>query len=86
MQKTEGLKKAAESLLKEQLPKAEADSLRKEGFLLKKPNRETALLIALYKKAKNGDLSAFKEIRSIVSGENADAKKKAVIIVDDIKA
>lgn len=44
-------------------------------------------MIALYKKAAGGDLSAIKELRSIVSEKKEDTlpNNKAVIIVDDIK-
>ena len=45
-------------------------------------------MIALYKKAASGDLSAIKELRSIVSEKNEDksGQSKAVMIVDDIRA
>lgn len=76
------------ALLNEKLSDQEILSFREEGFKIKNPTRKTAVMIALYKKAAAGDLSAIKELRSIVS-EKEDEKlpdSKAVIIVDDLKA
>ena len=81
------LYKTLKSLLNERLSEAEVDSLKSEGFEIKDPRRKTAVMIALYKKAASGDLSAIKELRSIVS-EKKEAtlpNNKAVIIVDHIK-
>lgn len=75
------------ALLNEKLPAEETLSLKEEGFNIKNPTRKTAVMIALYKKAVAGDLSAIKELRSIVS-EKTDEKPeglKAVMIVDDIR-
>ena len=75
------------TLLNEKLSEAEVESLKTEGFTVKSPTRKTAIMIALYKKASSGDLSAIKEIRSIVSEKNEDklnSGSKAVVIVDDI--
>lgn len=75
------------TLLNEKLSEAEVESLKTEGFTVKSPTRKTAIMIALYKKASSGDLSAIKEIRSIVSEKNEDklhSSGKAVVIVDDI--
>ena len=82
------LYKTLKTLLNERLSDAEAQSLKDEGFEVKNPTRKTAVMIALYKKAAGGDLSAVKEIRSIVS-ENGDDKpesagSRAVVIIDDI--
>ena len=55
------------TLLNERLSEAEVQSLKDQGFELKKPTRRTAVMIALYKKAAAGELSAIKELRSIVS-------------------
>lgn len=81
------LYKTLKSLLNERLSDAEVDSLKSEGFEIKDPRRKTAVMIALYKKAASGDLSAIKELRSIVSEKKEDTlpNNKAVIIVDDIK-
>lgn len=75
------------TLLNEKLSEAEVESLKAEGFTVKNPTRKTAIVIALYKKASSGDLSAIKELRSIVSEKNDDKLQmggKAVVIVDDI--
>jgi len=80
------LYKPLKTLLNERLSDAEVESLREEGFEIKSPTRKTAIMIALYKKAAKGDLSAIKELRSIVS-EKSEEKlpdSKAVMIVDDI--
>ena len=81
------LYKTLKTLLNEKLSDAEADSLREEGFEIKNPTRKTAVMVALYKKAAAGDLSAIKELRSIVSEKNEDSRSggKAVMIVDDIR-
>ncbi len=82
------LYKTLKTLLNERLSEAEVDSLKSEGFTVKSPTRKTAVMIALYKKAASGDLSAIKELRSIVSekSEANPSDSKAVIIVDDIKS
>ena len=69
MKKDSGaLSEALKILLEEKLPRSEVQSLKDEGFTLKRPTRETALAVAIYKKAASGDLSAIKELRSILSG------------------
>lgn len=80
------LYKTLKTLLNERLSDAEAQSLREEGFEIKNPTRKTAVMIALYKKAAAGDLSAIKELRSIVSEktEEKTPNGKAVMIIDDI--
>ena len=80
------LYKTLKSLLNEKLSDAEVSSLKDEGFAIKNPRRKTAVMIALYKKAAAGDLSAIKELRSIVSEKKDEKteKGKAVIFVDDI--
>ncbi|MBQ6848123.1 MAG: hypothetical protein IJO62_04345 [Clostridia bacterium] len=82
------LYKTLKTLLSEKLSDAEADSLRAEGFEIKCPTRKTAVMVALYKKAVAGDLSAIKELRSIVSEKTEEKlpNNKAVIIVDDTRA
>lgn len=80
------LYKTLKSLLNERLSDAEVIQLKEEGFQVKSPTRKTAVMIALYKKAATGELSAIKELRSIVSDKNEDShsKGKAVMIIDDI--
>ncbi len=81
------LYKTLKSILNEKLSTEEALTLREEGFLVKDPTRKTAVMIALYKKAASGDLSAIKELRSIVSEKTEESRDglKAVMIVDDIR-
>ena len=81
------LYKTLKSLLNERLSDAEVDALKDEGVEVKSPTRKTAVMIALYKKAAAGDLSAIKELRSIVSEKNDDSRSggKAVMIVVDIR-
>lgn len=80
------LYKTMKALLSERLSDVEVASLKDEGFEIKNPTRKTAVMIALYKKAVAGDLSAIKELRSIVSekGEEKNGGGRAVMIIDDI--
>ena len=83
--KDEFFKSSLEALLNEELSEAEKQSLKDEGYLLKKPKRKAAVMIALYKKASSGDLAAIKELRSIVgSGVEVLKEARAVTIIDDI--
>lgn len=81
------LYKTLKSLLNERLSQQEVDQLKGEGYEIKNPTRKTAVMIALYKKAASGDLSAIKELRSIVSEKNEEGRTaaKAVMIIDDIR-
>lgn len=80
------LNSALNTLLNEKLSEQEAESLKDEGFNLKNKKRSAAIMIALYKKAAAGDLSAIKELRSILGEGKADSgTQRAVIIIDDIK-
>ncbi len=81
------LYKTLKVLLNEKLSEAEVEALKSEGFVLQNPTRKAAVMIALYKKASSGDLSAIKELRSIVSEKTDDkpGQAKAVMIVDDIR-
>ncbi len=81
---TSGFFKVLSSLLNEKLPEPEVKSLNDEGFKVKKPTRKTAVMIALYKKAVTGDLSAIKELNSILSGNPAEKEQRTVTIIDDI--
>ena len=71
-------------LLNERLSDAEAQSLKDEGFKLKSPKRKTAVMIALYKKAAAGDLSAIKELRGILGTTSPLGESGAVTIIDNI--
>ena len=79
------LNSALNALLNEKLSEREVESLKEEGFNLKNQKRSVAVMIALYKKAAAGDLSAIKELRSIAGEQEPErSTKKAVIIIDDI--
>ena len=80
------LYKTLKTLLNEKLSQAEVETLRSDGFEIKNATRKTAVMVALYKKAALGDLSAIKELRSIVSEKSDDSRSggKAVMIIDDI--
>ena len=79
------LQSALNALLNESLSEQEAESLKDEGFNLKNKKRRAAIMIALYKKAASGDLSAIKELRSIAGENKSDTgNQRAVIIIDDI--
>lgn len=81
------LYKTLKSILNEKLSAEETQALKEEGFEVKSPTRKTAVMVALYKKAATGDLSAIKELRSIVS-EKKDEKptdNRTVMIIDDIR-
>ena len=81
------LYKTLKTILNERLSAEETLSLREEGFTVRDPRRKTAVMIALYKKAVSGDLSAIKELRSIASEKTEEKPEglKAVMIVDDIR-
>ena len=83
--KVSGFRQTLSSLLDERLTKPEAQSLIDEGFKIKKPTRKTAVMIALYKKAVSGDLSAIREVDNILSGNPAESYKGTVTIIDDIR-
>ena len=81
------LYRTLKSILNEKLSAEETQTLKEEGFEVKNPTRKTAVMVALYKKAVTGDLSAIKELRSIVS-EKKDEKptdNRTVMIIDDIR-
>lgn len=64
----------------------ESSFLRELGFNMKKPNKYTVIAAALYKKAAAGDLSAIKELRSLIGEAGGDMPElSAVRIIDDIR-
>ena len=76
------LYKTLKSLLNEKLSDAEVASLKEQGFEVKNPTRKTAVMIALYNKAVAGELSAIKEIRSIVSEKNEEKPTGSKAVAD----
>ena len=86
MAKSKTLKSIVEKLLAQKASEKEITELENLGFNIKKPTKQTVIVAALYKKAANGDLSAIKELRSIVSdGATDNLYSGVVMIVDDIK-
>ena len=77
------LKDSLSRLLGEELSEREEQELKKQGFELNKPTRTAAIAVALYKKAAAGDLSAIKELRSMLPQE-ITATERTVKIIDDI--
>ncbi len=71
-------------LLNERLSEAEEQSLRDEGFRFKNPKRKAAVMVALYKKAASGDLSAIKELRAVLGSAEPQLSGGAVRIIDDV--
>ena len=79
-------KEIMESLLKEKASESEREFLSELGFSVKNPTKHPVIMAALYKKAVGGDLSAIKEVRSILGDATADGTTdlRVVRIVDDI--
>ena len=77
---------ALKDLLDQKLTPEEKQSLYDEGFKIKSPTRKAAVMVALYKKAAAGDLSAIKELINIVSSgeEPKEESVQAVMFIDDI--
>lgn len=78
------IKESLSQLLSAGLSEREEIELKKQGFDIKKPTRSAAIAIALYKKAAAGDLSAIKELRSMLPQEETTATERTVKIIDDI--
>ena len=78
------LKASLSKLLSDGLSEREEQELKKQGFVITKPTRTAAIAIALYKKAASGDLSAIKELRSMLPQEESLSTEGTVKIIDDI--
>ena len=78
------LKDSLSQLLSGGLSEREELELKKQGFEIKKPTRTAAIAIALYKKAASGDLSAIKELRSMLPQNETQSTERTVKIIDDI--
>lgn len=71
-------------LLKTKLTEEEKIRLKEDGFTFKNPTKQTLLLVALYKKAANGDMTAIREINAMISsGEGLHGEP--VRIIDDVE-
>lgn len=81
MAKKKELKDELEALLKTKASKEEIEKLREMEVNIKNPTRMTVVAASLYKKAAGGELSAVKELLSIIGvGSSAGG----VTLVDDI--
>ncbi len=78
------LKENMAALLLERATEEECQRLLEMGFKIKKPNKYTVIAAALYKKAASGDLSAVKELRSLISDTPTLSGCQVVKIIDDI--
>ena len=86
MPRQKGFCKILKDILKSRVSETEAQMLSDAGFEIKNPTKSAVIMAALYKKAASGDLSAIKELRSIVSnGATDNLYSGVVMIVDDIK-
>lgn len=83
MKRKNDLKSIMEKLLAEKPSEKENEILNELGLEIKRANKQTVLAAALYKKASNGDLSALKEIRSILSNSASEENYRVVKIIDD---
>lgn len=72
-------------MMSEGITDEEHEMLSKLGFKMKKPNKYTVIAAALYKKASSGDLSAIKELRSIMGDTQPEQEFCLVRILDDIR-
>lgn len=67
-------------LLSQKLTNEEKENLSLDGFSFSRPTRATCILVALFKKAAGGDMSAIKEVLSLVSPTEAKEKGEVTII------
>lgn len=72
-------------LLTQKLSGEEAELLNESGFNFSHPTRATSILVALYKKAASGDMTAIKEVLSLAGKSNDAGKDSEVTIIDDVK-
>lgn len=75
--------KEMKDLLKTKLTEEEKQRLREDGFTFKNPTKQTLLLVALYKKAANGDMTAIREINAMIAGGEA-LQSEGVRIIDNV--
>lgn len=82
--KRNDLKEEMNKLLTQKLSGEEAELLNDSGFKFSRPTRATSILVALYKKAASGDMSAIKEVLSLVSDKSEAVNGGEVTIIDDV--
>lgn len=71
-------------LLTQKLSSEEAEQLNESGFSFSRPTRATSILVALYKKAASGDMTAIKEVLSLAGKVPEVTKDGEVTIIDDV--
>lgn len=82
--KNSDLKEEMKKLLTQKLSGEEVESLSESGFKISRPTKATNILVALYKKAASGDMSAIKEVLSMIS-DKPEATGGEVTIIDDVR-
>lgn len=82
--KKSDLKVEMHKLLTQKLSGEEAELLFESGFKMPAPTRATGILVALYKKAASGDMSAIKEILALVTDRSEQQSDGGVTIIDDV--
>ena len=82
MKKKKELKSELMELLNLSASSEEVEVLQKLEINVKKPTRMTVIAAAIYKKAAGGELSAIKELLSIIGP--TDGVSGGVTLVDDI--
>ncbi len=81
--KQRDLKIEMQKLLNAKLPDKDALELKENGYKVSNATRLTGIVIALYKKAAAGDMSAIKEVLSLVS-DKTETFENGVTIIDDV--
>ena len=82
--KQRDLKIEMRKLLNAKLPEDEVMELKENGYKVTNATRLTGIVIALYKKAAAGDMSAIKEVISLV-GDKKETAENGVTIIDDVR-
>ena len=80
--KQRDLKNEMKKILNAKLPQDEVNELKENGYKVSGATRLTGIVIALYKKAAAGDMSAIKEVLSLVA-EKTEISENGVTIIDD---
>ena len=81
--KNSDLKDEMNKLLTQRLSAEEAELLSDAGFKFSRPTRATGILVALYKKAASGDMTAIKEVLAL-AGRQSQNLGTEVTIIDDV--
>lgn len=81
--KQRDLKNEMQKILNAKLPQNEVCELKENGYKVSNATRLTGIVIALYKKAAAGDMSAIKEVLSLV-GDKTETTENGVTIIDDV--